>query len=116
MTLNGIAVEASSNFFNLFSLFNTLRAESHTVEMLDTLPLSLEDSRRVLGLAFKDGSGGGSGSGGEGKKGSGEGDKQQQQPQSSTLRVDMLWDSPACASSEDGPMHPPSTVAAGRGD
>ena len=53
MTLNGIVVEASNNYFNLFSLFTMLRAEARTVAMLDTLPLTPADRRRVLDLAFK---------------------------------------------------------------
>lgn len=53
MTLNGIVVEASNNYFNLFSLFKTLRSEARTVAMLDTLPLEPSDRRRVLDLSFK---------------------------------------------------------------
>ena len=100
MTLNGIVVEASDNYFNLFSLFNTLRAEARTVAMLDTLPLSHADRSRVLSLAFKDGNKGSAAGGGRGEQSGGapskddaadrdEGDDSAGAP---TLRLNMLFD------------------------
>lgn len=101
MTLNGIVVEASDNYFNLFSLLNTLRAEARTVAMLDTLPLSHADRSRVLSLAFKDGNkGGAAGGGARSEQGGGappkddaaDGDDGGDSAGAPTLRLNMLFD------------------------
>jgi len=53
MTINGVQIDPTAPTFNLFSLFNVLRAEARVAAQLDTLPLAPVDRRRVQALAIK---------------------------------------------------------------
>ena len=82
VTVNGIAVEPTSPSFNVFALFNVLRAEANVVSQLDTLPLSPADKRRVQVLAVPSAS--------RGDRAGSQKEEDDDAPDTGPLRVDVF--------------------------